>query len=879
MEREGKNSLIKSLALAAVLVMGTGLAACSSGSSEPAVAPGPGGGGTGDVSRSQLEGQPRGNYVGSAACIDCHSGEHAGWAGTVHGNMIQVADADTMAPWAREQFEDLLANDPDSIYLGIGGGGGRGQLQSMDQIRYVVGGKWKQRYVVKSDAGHVFLRYQYYWSKADGTHDHWSEGDNRDDRWHDYSGNRVYEDRCLACHSTGFDLDRANTLDRTAADYTLGSVVTELGIGCESCHGAGKAHIASGAKNDIQNPANFTLDQQTQFCGSCHGRNAAHQTIAGREDAVGFKLGDTNLHEVVKMLDVTDAENANLLHNPGDGYYAGTSKRFHDDGASRSHRQEYNDMLQGPHAGKLSCSDCHDVHKSTPLQKADALATCNKCHGVHQGVTFADDIKNCSMCHTGDPYRKFEEAELEYMQTVARGRKFTQADLDVIMPKRAQSSNRPDIRTHTFLFGGIGKADPAVERNTAGGKTFANARDQVEKASYIGSNSCLVCHSNKVGWAKTVHGDMIQAVNHTSDNTRTQTIVPEALEMLKKAVAGDTSAVNFTSSAQQWAEIIPNWDTMDPKKVTYADLAIYSRSKDPLEIDTKGGRITDLNQIKYTVGSGWKQRYVVWMEGEGHVFLRWQYYASPDGDNPRAHSYDEKRVYEDRCMACHSTGFDLDAVPSVRTAEYDLEAMVAELGVGCESCHGPGSLHPYYILTLPEQGKANIINPANFKSAEQFEACGACHTRNDGTVNFAGRNDAPGFLIGDDLNDHVRIMTWEYLEEHKPVDLTRRFHADGASRAHRMQNNDMMQGPKAGMSCSTCHDVHNNDALKLKGDAKATDSTAVKFDALCASCHGPTHGYELDKTMPLRAHSSNVADIRTHTFILNEAGEAVGNQQ
>ncbi|MDF1613773.1 hypothetical protein [Desulfurivibrio dismutans] len=204
MERKGKNSLIKSLALAAVLILGTGLSGCSGSDGKDGKSVN-----MDDVTQAvldelageetitleprpedeELAGQPRGDYVGSAACVECHSGEHAGWAGTVHGKMIQVANEDTMAPWAREQFEDLLANDPDSIYLGIGRDGWRGQLQSMDQIRYVVGGKWKQRYVVKSDEGHVFLRYQYYWSKADGTHDHWSEGDDRDDRWHDYGGN------------------------------------------------------------------------------------------------------------------------------------------------------------------------------------------------------------------------------------------------------------------------------------------------------------------------------------------------------------------------------------------------------------------------------------------------------------------------------------------------------------------------------------------------------------------------------------------------------------------------------------------------------------------------------------------------------------------
>jgi hypothetical protein len=820
MERENSKNLIKPFVLAAVLVMGAGLAACSSGSS--------GDGTTSPISPTSpitvgtgaLEGQPRDGYVGSATCRSCHQGEYHGWAETVHGDMIQVANEETMAPWARQELERYLASDPGSQFLGIGSEGNRGQLQSIEDIKYVVGGKWKQRYIVKSDEGHVFLRYQYYWSKADGSHDHWSEGPDRDDRWHDYGGNRVYEDRCLDCHSTGFDLARANTLDRTDPNYTLGSVVSELGIGCEKCHGPGEAHVLSLSRADISNPKNFTPDQQVQFCGTCHGRNAGHAEIDGREDALGFALGDANLHEVVRMLDVTDPVDGNVAHNPGTGYFAGTSQRFHADGASRSHRQQYNDFIQGPHYGKVTCTDCHNVHAGNTLKTATTTAL-------------------CATCHDG---------------SIAPGRMFTRQDIDAIMPKRAQSSNRPDISTHTFLYGGSGKPSPEVVRNEAGEVAPARAQTLMAEATYMGSAWCLQCHNEQhAGWAATVHGDMARAVNHLSDDTRLQTIKPQALELLQQALATPDALVpDYSGFTDQ-----PN----------YEDLLYYEHGATGLS-----GHINSIEDIKYVVGGKWKQRYVVFVPDAGHVFLRWQFYDSPDGTNPRAHSYTEARAYEDRCLACHSTGFDPASVPAltVRSAEYHLEGLVAELGVGCESCHGPGSNHLSDTTSLAGI-QSNIINPARFTSGEQFDACGSCHARNDGTNGFPGRNDAPGFLIGDDLDDHVTVTRFE--------NTPGRFHPDGAGSAHRMQYNDMEQGPKAWMSCSTCHDVHQGDnALKLVGGMSAGNSTAEKFDALCASCHGPGHGYTLDKTMPLRARSSNVDDIRTHTFILDANGNAVGNQ-
>ncbi len=812
-----KRRVFTIMAMAGTLALGGGLAGCGNSSDSPAIGPNP-------PDNPTLEAQLRDGYVGSAACIQCHKGKYDGWAQTAHGDMIQVANEETIVPGALAILKDALENPNQALSAGtavkahssihdIANGTKKGLLayggnattvpdvryiESLDEIKYVVGGKWKQRFVVQTENGHVFLRWQFYDSPA-------TPGGAPDPRAHEYGPGRVYEDRCLDCHSTGFSLELANSLDRTAPDYSLGRIVTELGIGCEKCHGPGESHVNSRLAADILNPADFTVNQQTAFCGSCHGRNASHTewTNPPREDAIGFNLGDSSddLHALVRMLDPTDPENGNLAHNPGVGYFAGSNQRFHDDGASRSHRQQYNDMLQGPHAGILSCTDCHDVHRGNALKASTTVSL-------------------CASCHDG---------------TIAPGRMFTQADIDAIMPKRAQSTNRPDIATHTFLYGGVGKPSPDMPRNAAGEATFDNAEFVAKNADYLGTQMCLMCHSDKSGWSNTAHGDMIQVAS-------SDTIRPVALEMLQTALTSPATPLTATSG---------NWGD----NATYGDLLKYG----PHSISGNEGSISSLDEIKYVVGGKWKQRYVLRTD-DGHVFLNWQFYDSPDGTNPRAHTYGEFRSYEDRCLACHSTGFDVDAIPPLAeraTNNYRLEDLASELGVGCESCHGPGSLH---IEMLTGNGQiGNIINPKRFKSHEQFDACGSCHARNDGSKHFAGRNDAPGFLIGDDLEDHVTVTRW-------PNEA--RFHDDGAGFSHRMQYNDMEQGPKAGMNCSTCHDVHNDNALRMES-----------FDALCASCHGPGHGYDIDKVMPLRSRSTNVPDIRTHTFIIGTDGIAVGNQE
>jgi hypothetical protein len=71
--------------------------------------------------------------------------------------------------------------------------------------------------------------------------------------------------KCLACHSTA--LTTAEPV--SAAQF-------HPGIGCEACHGPGRAHVAAMKANtstDLQivSPARLKPVQAVDFCGACHG--------------------------------------------------------------------------------------------------------------------------------------------------------------------------------------------------------------------------------------------------------------------------------------------------------------------------------------------------------------------------------------------------------------------------------------------------------------------------------------------------------------------------------------------------------------------------------------------------------------------------------
>ena len=78
------------------------------------------------------------------------------------------------------------------------------------------------------------------------------------------------------------------------------------------------------------------------------------------------------------------------------------------------------------------------------------------------------------------------------------------------------------------------------------------------------------------------------------------------------------------------------------------------------------------------------------------------------------------------CLKCHTTGHGEAGLP---------EGSLAESGVGCQSCHGPGSA--YYTKTVMNGLAAGEIEPASVGMTVIDEAtCTACH--NEESPTFKG---------------------------------------------------------------------------------------------------------------------------------------------
>jgi predicted CXXCH cytochrome family protein len=228
------------------------------------------------------------------------------------------------------------------------------------------------------------------------------------------------------------------------------------------------------------------------------------------------------------------------------------------------------------------------------------------------------------------------------------------------------------------------------------------------------------------------------------------------------------------------------------------------------------------DQIAFTYGSKWKQRYFTKI-GDDYFVLpaQWDvthqvwrpYNAAPGTDwwtafYPRDNM---QRPTGPLCDGCHSVNYNIAT------------KQLTEWNVGCEKCHGPGAAH------ARQPSRSNIVNPARLDFVRANDVCIQCHSQGQPLKNpIEGRYyDWPvGFEVGKDLQDY-----WK-LEPHKLGEQTFTHFADGTAHKNRMQGNDFVSSAMYthGVTCFSCHDVHGSE----------NDADLIKpANVVCLECHGP----------------------------------------
>jgi len=188
---------------------------------------------------------------------------------------------------------------------------------------------------------------------------------------------------------------------------TLKDEWSEMGVGCEACHGPGAAHLAAKGKDrkkTIFNPANVSIQAQSKVCGYCHIRleNEQYRTAQGnpREDLPAPGIGGS--YKAGEDWAIWYPEHVTIPgvqpDRPFTAEYKGDLKGMFmiDEFAKANnifeeakHHQEYQGFLQSQHykSGKMSCVTCHSPHAGKGKPKKIAAASCITCHDTSYTVS------------------------------------------------------------------------------------------------------------------------------------------------------------------------------------------------------------------------------------------------------------------------------------------------------------------------------------------------------------------------------------------------------------------------------------------------------------------------------------------------------------
>lgn len=333
---------------------------------------------------------------------------------------------------------------------------------------------------------------------------------------------------------------------------------------------------------------------------------------------------------------------------------------------------------------------------------------------------------------------------------------------------------------------------------------------------YVGAASCASCHpDHHASWARTFHSTMTQLPEHGR--------VLGAFDGGAREFYG-RRAVPFERDGAYWMRIPDGASEREAKVALCVGSNRYQQYFEQVD-EVEGGELRRLPLL-------WHVGEARWMHMNG-AFLE------PDDTRFDAHA----ASWNDNCIFCHNTGVE----PRMAERERRFESRVADLGIACEACHGPGERHveamasPWTRLFGPRGAEGTdeaIVNPESLPQAESLALCGQCHSqRLPEPLSRIGEflHRGPSFRPGEVLARHVTPITRETpsVVATRPELFRERFWNDGTARLTAYEYLGITQSACAlggELTCLSCHEMHG-------GDPHGQLEPPMRGDAACTQCH------------------------------------------
>ncbi len=217
----------------------------------------------------------------------------------------------------------------------------------------------------------------------------------------DYAGS----DMCITCHA-----EQGKHFSHTVMGKAFARSKNAMEkLGCEACHGPGKAHVeAGGGKETI--PVRFardsrnTVEEQNDACLTCHARGDRLFWEGSPHESRHISCVTCHVgHEPRVRKASADARfNAPLTDVHG-------TREPQPELCLQCHQMRRAQLQRSSHMpyreGKVTCTSCHNPH-GTPnpkqLKQATVTENCVSCHSERRGPFLWEHppvMENCANCH------------------------------------------------------------------------------------------------------------------------------------------------------------------------------------------------------------------------------------------------------------------------------------------------------------------------------------------------------------------------------------------------------------------------------------------------------------------------------------------------
>jgi predicted CXXCH cytochrome family protein len=333
--------------------------------------------------------------------------------------------------------------------------------------------------------------------------------------------------------------------------------------------------------------------------------------------------------------------------------------------------------------------------------------------------------------------------------------------------------------------------------NNASNQTTQPFRNLGDSATYVGITACKGCHSDK-------HSTFIE------------TGMGQSFHLAERKY----SKANFKN-------VKPVYDKKN-------DLYYYPFWRDEhlyIQEFKLRGRDTIHNRtekISHIIGSGQHTNSHFWMDGQ-HLFQAPLTFYTQKGIWDLPPGYEDyntrfNRKIDIECMSCHT------GMPQTKEGSVNIFTKLP-LGIDCERCHGPGSLHikektAGIIYNTNKQADYSIVNPKRLPWKLQVDICQRCHLQGNNVLKPGKKftDFRPGM--------HLDSIFTVYMPSYK---------GDAAfvmaGHAERFQMSACFKGSNKGdltkynaninFTCINCHNPHVS--------VKKTNQD--RFNQTCIGCH------------------------------------------